>query len=143
HRDDPRARRAATILGGATLAVAAAVLVNPYGIELPLAVGRHLGMESTAYFDEFQSPSFVGGGASVRAFEAILLGLLGVAAIGRARFGLPDVALLLVTAHWALAAQRNMNLFVLVAAPLLARAITPVLETAWPAATRRWQTIGA
>jgi hypothetical protein len=99
-------------------------------------------MQSTAYFDEFRSPSFAAGGASVRAFEAMLLGLFALALARRTRFALPDLAMLVVTTHWALAAQRNMNLFVLVAAPLLARALTPLLESTWPSATRRWQAIG-
>jgi hypothetical protein len=141
HRD-AASRRAATILVVTTIAMGAAVLVNPYGIELPRAIGHHLGMESTAYFDEFQSPSFVGGGASVRAFEVMIIALLGMTALGRARFSLPDVSLLLVTTHWALTAQRNMNLFVLVAAPLLARAISPMIDALAPSASRRWKAIG-
>src|SRR5262249_39875966 len=112
-RGDGPARRVAMVLGLATVATALAVLANPSGIELPLAIGRHLGMQSTAYFEEFQSPSFLTGGVAVRTFEIVLLGLLALTAAGRACFPLADVAMLLVTAHWALIFQRNMNVFVL------------------------------
>jgi hypothetical protein len=135
--------REAAAFAALAVAVVAATLVNPYGIALPLDVVHHLGMASTKQFVEFLSPSFATGGAAVRAFEALALGLIAVTALGATRLGVVDVALALTTLHWALVAQRNMTLFALVAAPLVARGLTALLERGAPGFAARWHAIGA
>jgi hypothetical protein len=98
-------------------------------------------MTFTSYFIEFQSPPFHAADSTVAAFELLVLALVAVVALGPVRFAWVDVALALVTLHWALTAQRNMNVFVLVAAPLVARGLTPLLATWLPTPTRRWDAI--
>jgi hypothetical protein len=99
-------------------------------------------MTFTSYFIEFQSPPFHAADSTVAAFELLVLALVAVVALGPVRFAWVDVALALVTLHWALTAQRNMNVFVLVAAPLVARGLTPLLASVLPALARRWEAIG-
>jgi hypothetical protein len=134
--------RQAGVFGALAAAMAAATLLNPYGIALPIDVFHHLGLESTSYFVEFRSPDFAAGGASVAAFELLALLLLFVLALGPRRFAWAEIALLVVVLHWALVAQRNKHLFVLVAAPLLARALTPIVEAWAPRLAARWRQIG-
>lgn len=140
---DPAGRRRALVLTALTGAMLLATLANPYGIELPLDIVHHLRMESTRRFMEFQSPAFHQGGMAVTSFELLVLALVATMALGPVRFTRTEVGLAIVTLHWALVAQRNLNLFVFVAAPMLARGLTPLIARLAPAASRRWEAIGA
>jgi hypothetical protein len=140
-RDDAD-RRAAIVLAGLTIAMTAATALNPYGLRLLPTVAEQLRMTFTQYFVDFQAPPFHAADAAVTAFEVLVIALMAVMALGPMRFDVVDVALALLTLHWALAAQRNMNVFVLVAAPMLARGLTPLLAAAAPDLARRWDAIG-
>jgi hypothetical protein len=120
-----------------------ATLVNPYGIALHRQAVAHVGWASTGRFVEFKSPDFRGGGAAIGCFELLVLGVIAAAGSGAVRPTWGAVALLLTTLHLALTASRNINLFVLVATPVVALALTNVLAARLPALHARWQQIGA
>ncbi len=123
-RDWRAARRCA--LAGA--AAAAATLINPYTWRLHAHILRYLGSDFIRNrVVEFQSPHF--RGESMAAFELLLLaGLL--AAPGLWRRGARAQALLLVAlAHAALGAVRHLLLYVLAAAPAVAREASARLQT--------------
>jgi hypothetical protein len=139
-----RRRDAATARGATTLAVVAfaawlATLLNPYGIELHLQAVEHLTMPSTSWFDEFRSPDFRGGTHMARYFELLVLAVIGLGAASMIRTTAEEVVLLLGTLSAALTALRDMNLFVLVAVPMVARAVTAALAAARPALVERWR----
>jgi len=118
-----------------------ATLVNPYGAELHLQAFAHLGAQSTGYFREFQSPNFRWGAPPVRSFELMILALITLGARGWLRCTWTELVLLVGTLHAALASVRDMNLFAIVAAPVLADGVTSVLRAWRPETVRRWQAI--
>ena len=124
-------------------AMALATLVTPYGWALLEQAVAHVSQASTARFAEFRSPDFRNGGASVGCFEVLAIGALALAAIGRLRATWGSVALLAATLHMAPRSARDMNLFVLVATPLVAVALTRMLSERRPQLDARWQAIGA
>ena len=136
-------RRRATALLVVLLATAAATLVNPSGIELPRSLVHHLGMATTGAFAEFQSPAFHSGSWPIRAFLALLLATLVVAARAPRRLTAVEGMLLVFFLHMALHAVRHMNLFAIVAAPLVARALSDAGVARWPAAAERWRAVAA
>jgi hypothetical protein len=119
-----------------------ATLVNPYGLALHRQAFEHVSWASTGRFVEFKSPDFRGGGAAIGSFELLLLGVIVSTASAAVRPTWGVVALLLATLHLALTAARNVNLFVLVATPVVALALTSVLAARLPTLHARWRQIG-
>jgi hypothetical protein len=140
---DPQARRGALVLGGLLVAMALATLATPYGVDLHRQAIEHLAQPSTGRFAEFRSPDFRAGGAAIGAFEAMVIALLVLAGTGYARASWGTLALVAGTLHMALTAARNVNLFVIVATPIVATALTRVLASRWPSVDARWQAIAA
>ena len=106
---------------------AAATLVNPYGYHLHEHIYGYLGSDFILdNVQEFQAPSF--RGESQRVYEVILLvSILLLARLAR-RGEFASVLLLLAWAHASLMSVRHMPLFVMVAAPLIGRELTFLLE---------------
>lgn len=137
-----RADRGVTLgLALCAAAMLVATLANPYGWDLHRQAVEHLGAESTARFREFKSPNFRGGLPAVRCFELMILAVVGLGALGRLRCTWPMLVLLLGTLHSALVSVRDMNLFAIVAAPVLAGGVTDLLREWRPELVRRWQGI--
>lgn len=118
----PAARRAAAYLGTAAVCLAASLL-NPYTWRLHVHLFEYLrDPYASLHISEFFSLSFHHPAAIF--FEALLLG----SAIsvfwytGHGRF--TEALLLLVFAHAALLAARNIPLFAIVATPLVAAAVS-------------------
>ena len=109
------------------LLCAAATLVNPYGYHLHEHIYGYLGSDFILdNVQEFQAPSF--RGESQRVYEVILLvSILLLARLARRR-EFASVLLVLAWAHASLMSVRHMPLFVMVAAPLIARELTLLLE---------------
>jgi hypothetical protein len=139
-RDAEEGRRAlvyAAVLGATVLATFA----NPQGWRLHASIRGYLGMQSLGYFTEFMSPNFLAGSVPVLAFEALALLMLLVLARAGRRFSWVHTALLVFFLHESLHSVRHMNLFAIVAAPILARAVTPAFERLRPALAARWREI--
>jgi hypothetical protein len=130
-------------LGGLLIAMAIASLANPWGYHLHVQAVEHLGLPSTGYFGEFQSPNFRDGGGPVKTFELLALALTGAGLLGVVQTTWVDIALAVGTLHLALTAVRNMNLFVIVAAPMLACAVTGLVRARWPRVDARWSEIAS
>jgi hypothetical protein len=139
---DAASRRRAVGLAVLFLAMAVATLANPYGITLHRQTLEHLGQPSTGRFAEFRSPDFRAGGVAVGAFEALIAGLLVLTGTGYLRPTIASFGLVLGTLHMALTSVRNINLFVLVATPLVATGLTRILAERFPRVHARWQAIG-
>jgi hypothetical protein len=124
-RDWNRVRR----YGLLTASVAAATLVSPYGYRLHLHIAQYLRSDFILnHVMEFQPPSFRGEG--MRHFELLLFaGLACVPALLRRR-DVTTTLLLLAWAHAALTSARHVLLYVLVAAPVVARELTVLLDRA-------------
>jgi len=121
-RDRRNARRYALL----TLAAAALTLINPYTWRLHLHIARYLSSDFIRNrVMEFQSPQF--RGESMLAYELLLLtGLILVPRLWRR--GEHATALLLVAlAHASLGSVRHVLLYVLAAAPVMARELTSLV----------------
>jgi hypothetical protein len=140
-RRDADAGRFAVVCAGLLVAMAAATCVNPYGLELHRQAFAHLSLPSTAYFVEFLSPNFRDGHAAVRAFEMLILALVGMTTLGWLQLAWAELAVVVGTLHAGLTAVRNMNLFAIVVAPMLARGLERPLVHWAPGAVARWRTI--
>jgi len=138
---DREERRRALVLAALLAAMGLATLVNPHGPRLYTAVREYLGLRSIRYFHEFQSPDFLGGSVPVLSFEALALMLLVVLGLGGRRLAWVEMTLLVFFLHQALHSVRHMNLFAIVAAPIIARELTPWLESRKPALRERWREI--
>ncbi len=95
-------------------------LVNPYGIELHQYIYAYLKTKSSvvSQTDEFQSPAFHGDLHSIcleMLFAAIMIGLYRAAR----KISVPRLLTVMVFAHMALQAKRNMPLFAIVALPAI------------------------
>lgn len=108
-------------LSGLFIAMAVASLANPWGWGLHIATAKYLGMESIRSWHEYRSPDFMNGGSAVAAFELMILFLFLAMAVARPRADWLEIALVIVFLHWGLQSLRHMNLFAIVAAPLVAR----------------------
>ena len=100
----------------------AASLVNPYFYQLHVHIVKYLGdTYSMNYIDEFQSANFHHGTALF--LEAMLV--LGVAAAVQlaARKQFVEALLIAMWAHGALIAARNIPLYMIIAAPVVAEAL--------------------
>ncbi len=112
----------------AGLACAAGTLLNPHGLGLHRMVFHILlDLELTRYCQEFVSPNFKSGIASLRAFEIMLLALLGLGAARGPRMRFRDWLAISVFLVIALGTVRHVILWMLVAAPIAARAWHDVL----------------
>jgi hypothetical protein len=140
---DRAARRRGGALALLLVAMALATVVNPYGIALHRQAFAHVGWASTGRFVEFKSPDFRAGGAAIGCFELLVLGVIVAAGSGTVQLGWGTVAVLVAMLHLALTAARNVNLFVLAATPVVARAVTTVLAARLPELHARWRQIGA
>ena len=138
---DREERRRALVFAAVLAAMGLATLVNPYGPRLHGAVREYLSMPSIRYFHEFQNPDFLGGSVPVLSFEALILMLVVVLGLGGRRLPWVEVSLLVFFLHQALHSARHMNLFAIVAAPIIAREVTPWLEVLRPALAERWREV--
>ena len=134
-------KRKALVFVGLAVALVAATGLNPHGFVLHQDTVHHLAMTTTGAFDEFRSPSFHSGGWPIFAFEMLVIGCVVMAARARTRFAWVELALLVFFLHQALHAVRHVNLFAIVAAPLLAREASLILATRWPSFAARWRGI--
>src|SRR5437667_11579856 len=64
-----------------------------------------------------------------------------VLGLGGRRLPWVEMALLVLLLHQALHSARHMNLFAIVAAPIIAREVTPWLDALRPAFQERWRAI--
>jgi hypothetical protein len=107
--------RCCAVLALATLAT----LVNPNGLAGALYPVSYLGNNaSTRYIAEWVSPNFHQG--QYLLFEALVLLLLVAALAGTRRARLADVAVLLPFLYLAFDSVRNISLFAVLAAPIVA-----------------------
>ncbi len=138
---DTKERRRALVFATFLAAMGLATLVNPHGPRLHTAVQEYLSLRSIRYFHEFQSPDFLAASVPVLSFEALTLMLVLVLGLGGRRLPWVEMALLVLFLHQALHSARHMNLFAIVAAPIIAREITPWLDALRPAFQERWRAI--
>jgi hypothetical protein len=134
-------RRIAIALVAVFAATFLATLVNPVGIDLPRDLTHHLAMRTTGAFEEFQSPAFHSKSWPIFVFELLILAVLTVAARAPRRLAWVEMALVVFFLHMAFQSVRHMNLFAIVAAPLVARALGDVLTAYRPALAARWVTV--
>ncbi len=139
---DREVGRHALVFAGVLGAMVLATLVNPWGWRLHASILDHLGTRSIRYFIDFQSPNFLSPSMSVRAFEALALLVVVLLARRGRRLRWLEVVLLAFFLHEGLQSQRHMNLFAIVAAPIVARELTPFLAALWPRLHARWLEIG-
>jgi hypothetical protein len=76
-------------------------------------------------------------------FEVLIIMAFVVAALARRRLAMVEIVLIVVFLHEALHSVRHMNLFALVAAPIIAREATAAMESRSPAFHARWRVIVA
>jgi len=108
------------------LCAALATLANPRGWSLHSGILEAMGMECLSFWDEFRSPDFLNGGTNIRIFEMILLGWMLVAFRGRLR--LAELIVPAVFLYFSLQSVRNVTLFCILAAPVVARGMGAVLR---------------
>jgi hypothetical protein len=120
-----RAKRYALLLG----LVVAATLVNPYGYHLHTHIAQYLQADFILnHVQEFQPPSFRGEGQ--RHFEVLLFaGLAMIPALLR-RKDVTRTLLLLFWAHAAVTSARHLLIYVVIAAPIVARELSVLWEQA-------------
>lgn len=114
------------------LVSAALVPLNPYGPRMLLYPFRTVGIGVLRdYIAEWRSPDF--HQAQVWPFAAMLLGLVAVVGLSRRRLDWRDLTLTAGTAFLSLLAGRNIALFAIVAAPVIADHLADWLdEMGWP-----------
>ncbi len=140
HRD-AKDGRDAVAFGALLVAMTLATFVNPYGVRLHVQAVEHLRLPSTGYFLEFLSPNFREGLAAVRWFEVLILAVVAVTGLGWVVLDWSTLGLAVVLLHGALTSVRNMNLFAIVAAPIIARGLTAALEQYRPSLAARWRRV--
>ncbi len=124
-RDWNRVKRYALLLG----LVAAGTLVTPYGYHLHQHIFAYLRSDFILnHVMEFQPPTFRGEG--MRHFEVMLFAGLACVPVLLRRKDVTAALLVLVWAHAALTSARHVLLFVAVAAPLVARELSRLMEQA-------------
>jgi hypothetical protein len=100
-------------------------------------------MPSTGLFDEFRSPDFRSGALMAGYFELLILGVLAVTGVGLLELDAAECALLVGTLHGALGSVRNMSLFAIVAAPVVADGLSRALARWRPGIAARWAAVAA
>jgi hypothetical protein len=136
-RGDRVAGRQTVVLAGVLVAMAAATLLNPSGLRLHTSILDYLSQDSARYFNEFASPDFHLQSAPIFFFELLVLLTIGIRSLVPGRIALVETILLVFFLHEALHSVRHMNLFAIVAAPILAREVTPAFARRWPRLHRR------
>src|SRR5579862_2300919 len=121
------------------VAMGAATLLNPSGPWLHVEIVHHLGMLATRYFSEFQSPDFYFGHISMFSFELMILFV--IVAVARGRVAWIDVVLCVFFIHEGLESVRHMNLFAIVAAPIVARDLSAPFDALLPRLAARCREI--
>jgi hypothetical protein len=121
-----RARVFAVLL----LGMSVATLFNPAGPWLHLSILDYLGMESTSHFAEWSGFEF---GNDIRSLlvESIVVSFIFLLTAG-ARLAWIEAVLLIFFLHEALQSVRHVNLFVIVAVPIVAREAVNAAERARP-----------
>jgi hypothetical protein len=140
---DPRERRETFTFIALLVAMGLATLVNPNGLGLHHDILRFLALKTGVYFDEWRSPDFQAANAPILLFEILALMTFLVAARARKPLAWVEVALLVFFLHEGLRALRQISLFAIVAAPIVAREISVPLDTRWPSFAARWRAIAA
>jgi hypothetical protein len=140
-RREPADARSAVTFAALLAAMTVATLANPYGYELHVQAVEHLRLPSTGFFLEFLSPNFRDGLAAVRWFEMLILALVAVTALGWVVLDWTELAIVVAMLHGSLTAVRNMNLFAIVVAPILARGLTTAIDAWVPRVAARWRAI--
>jgi len=124
-RDWSRVRRYALLTAG----VAAATLVSPYGYRLHQHIFAYLRSDFILnHVMEFQSPTFRGEGMGH--YEFLLFAGLACIPLLLKRRDATTALLVAAWAHASLTSARHVLLFVLVAAPVVARELTSLIEQA-------------
>ncbi len=141
-RDRGEARQA-TVFVSLLAGMLLATLINPRGIGLHSSIRETLAQTSVRHLGDWASPDFLSPTVSVFFFEVLLLMTIGLLAMRARKLVWVEVALLVMFAHEALHSVRHINLFAIVAAPIIAREITPLLATLWPAFDARCREIEA
>jgi hypothetical protein len=111
-------------------AMSAATLVNPAGPWLHLSIVDYLGMESTSHFSEWHSPNF---GTDVRslAILGLILGFVILLAT-RSRISWIEAVLLTFFLESGLRSERHINLYAIVAVPILGRELLQAIKRSHP-----------
>src|SRR5436190_1573682 len=122
-------------------AMAGATLLNPSGPWLHVEIVHHLGMSATRAFGEFQSPDFYFRNVSMFSFELLIL--LVVVAVARGTVAWIDIVLCVFFIHAGLESVRHMNLFAIVAAPIIARELSVPFGAFFPRIAARCREIAA
>jgi hypothetical protein len=136
-------RRLALVFAGALAVAAVATLVNPNGPQLHAQIFEQLGQAALRYQEEFQSPDFQPSHVSIFAFEVMMLLTIGVVAFTGRRLAWIEIVLLVFFMHEGLESIRHMNLFAIVAAPILARELSVPFAERFPRfATRSARIVG-
>jgi hypothetical protein len=130
-------RRRAIAFGVLLGAMALATLCNPVGTRLHLSILDQINPKSAGYFIEWQSPNFLSGGVPMKTFERLVLLLVALLACRRRVVSWVECALLLFFLDQALHSVRHMNLFAIVAAPIIARELSFILDDLVPRAQAR------
>ena len=140
-RREPAARGTAIVFAAVAVAVFVATLANPVGWDLHRGLIHHLGMRTTGSFAEFQSPAFHSASRPILVFQLLILALLVIVARSPRSLAPVEIVLTLFFLHMALQSVRHMNLFAILAAPLVARALGERLAAWRPAVDARWRAI--
>jgi hypothetical protein len=139
---DAAVRRRALGFGALLVALVIATAANPHGFGLGRDLLHHLATNATAALvNEWRSPNFQAPTIPVLAFELLVLATVALAVLAGRRLAWVELALLAFFLHESLHAARQMSLFAIVAAPLLAREISVPLAARWPAFAARWRAI--
>ncbi len=114
-----------------TLASVAALVINPYGLQMLAVPFQTIGIGALQNFiQEWNSPNF--HERQTWPFIALLLGLLGAAGMSKKRLDVTDFVLASGTAFMALLAGRNIAVFAVVATPILTAHLDSLLtERGW------------
>jgi hypothetical protein len=128
------------VFGGCTAACCWTSMLNPYGTGLHQAILGYLNLESLKYWDEFTTP-FIHESLNVDLFKGTFLVLFVLLARLRAKLDWAEVGCLIFFLYHALSSVRHVILFMLVAAPIVARLATQGMEERWPVLAKRLQVI--
>ncbi|MFN8564462.1 MAG: hypothetical protein U0703_23230 [Anaerolineae bacterium] len=110
---------------------AAALVINPYGLQMLLVPFQTVGIGALRNFiQEWNSPNFQG--RETWGFVILLLGVLGAAGASKRRINWTDFVLVSGTAFMALLAGRNIAVFAVAATPVLTYHLDSILtERGW------------
>lgn len=110
-----------------SLVSAAALVVNPYGLQMLLVPFQTVGIGALrSFIQEWNSPNFQG--RETWAFVGLLLGVLGAAGASKRRISWTDFVLVSGTAFMALLAGRNIAVFAVAATPVLTYHLDSILQ---------------